>query len=283
MRVIDDEGRLFGAVNVIDALVALVLLAVVAAGAALVLQPSGPTGQPTGDDGPDEPEQRSVAGEVTLDLGKLPPHVASAIAEGDELNVTDSNATVTLTDVYLSPTGGGVAMRIAGRLEANTTLDAQDGLAIGERRIALSDGMNLRGYGYAVKGRIVGFDGTGEAFDATWRTVTVRWSSADADVAERLAVGDEEQIAGRTTARVAEVETEPTTTTTYEDGEPVQRRRPGLVDATVTLAVRTLETSSGPTYHGKRLSANRNVALDLGDVRVKGVLVDVGAVGSASP
>lgn len=281
MRVIDDEGRLFGTVNVIDAIVALVLLAVLAAGAALVMQPSEPAGPV--DNGTDEPEERSVAADVTLDLGKLPPHVASAIAEGDELNVTDGDATVTLTDVYLSPVGGAVAVRIAGLFEANTTLDDQGGLAVGARRVALNDGMNLRGSGYAVKGRIVGFDGTGEEFDATWRTATVRWSSVDADVAERLAVGDEEQIADRTTARVAEVETEPTTISTYEDGEPVQRRRPGLVDATVTLAVRTLETSSGPTFHGKRLSANRNVALDLGDVRVKGTVVDVGAVGSASP
>jgi hypothetical protein len=36
MEVIDEEGRLFGAVNVVDALVVLLVLAVVVAGAALV-------------------------------------------------------------------------------------------------------------------------------------------------------------------------------------------------------------------------------------------------------
>jgi hypothetical protein len=52
MDLIDDRGRLFGRVNVVDALVVLFVLAIVAAGTALVLgggdaAPASPSPTPT--------------------------------------------------------------------------------------------------------------------------------------------------------------------------------------------------------------------------------------------
>jgi hypothetical protein len=68
MRVIDDEGRLFGAVNVIDALVVLVVLAVAVAGVALV----------TGGGNSGETPTRTVV----VDVGQQPGYVADAIEPG---------------------------------------------------------------------------------------------------------------------------------------------------------------------------------------------------------
>jgi len=67
MPVIDDEGRLFGAVNVVDALVVLLVLAVAVAGVALV------TGGGSG-----ETPTRTVV----VDIGQQPNYVADAIKEG---------------------------------------------------------------------------------------------------------------------------------------------------------------------------------------------------------
>ncbi|WP_115864062.1 DUF4330 family protein [Halorussus litoreus] len=103
MNLIDDKGRLFGTVNVIDALVVLLVLAVVAAGTALVLQ--------SGDQTPAEPDANEANATVenatryaTLDLGTQPSYTAERITEGD--NATDAN--VTVTDVYRVPAEGGI-------------------------------------------------------------------------------------------------------------------------------------------------------------------------------
>lgn len=72
MELLDEEGNLFGVVNVIDALVVLFVLAVIAAGAALVF----------GDDGGDAgPTVEST--HVPLDFGQQPTYIASEINAGD--------------------------------------------------------------------------------------------------------------------------------------------------------------------------------------------------------
>jgi hypothetical protein len=68
MPIIDEEGRLFGAVNIIDALVVLFVLAVVVAGVALVTGGGSSDGTPT----------RTVV----VDVGQQPGYVVDAIQEG---------------------------------------------------------------------------------------------------------------------------------------------------------------------------------------------------------
>ncbi len=74
MDLIDDKGRLFGTVNIIDAVVVLLVLAVVAAGAALVL---GIDDQPE-QASTDQPETTTITFEVT----GVQSYVADAIPEG---------------------------------------------------------------------------------------------------------------------------------------------------------------------------------------------------------
>jgi len=71
MEILDEKGRLFGVVNVIDALAVLLVLAVVAAGAALVLG-SEP-----------EPEPEFASTHATLDLGTQPDYIVAQLNEGD--------------------------------------------------------------------------------------------------------------------------------------------------------------------------------------------------------
>ena len=76
MDLIDDKGRLFGTVNIIDALAVLLVLAVVAAGAAFVL---GTDDQPT-DQTTNQPQNTTTT--VIFKIGHLQPYVADAIPEG---------------------------------------------------------------------------------------------------------------------------------------------------------------------------------------------------------
>ena len=94
MPVLDDEGRLFGAVNVVDALVVLFVLAVVVAGVALV------TGADDDSAAEPEPETRTVV----VQTGDQPEYVVDAIEAGpvgtanvvsvDEVTVERSTETV---------------------------------------------------------------------------------------------------------------------------------------------------------------------------------------------
>jgi len=68
MPIIDEEGRLFGTLNIIDALVVLFVLAVAVAGVALV----------TGGGSSDETPTRTVV----VDVGQQPDYVVDAIEEG---------------------------------------------------------------------------------------------------------------------------------------------------------------------------------------------------------
>ena len=94
--IIDDEGRLLGAVNIIDALVVLLVLAVTVAGVALVFGQS--------DEPAPEPETDTVY--ATLDLGTQSSTIATVINEGDTYEVTDSNS-LTISDLYVTPNGDG--------------------------------------------------------------------------------------------------------------------------------------------------------------------------------
>lgn len=69
MKLLDDTGRLFGVVNVIDALVVLLLLASTIAGATLLL----------GDQGPTETTTETT---VTLQIQNVQPFVAKAVPTG---------------------------------------------------------------------------------------------------------------------------------------------------------------------------------------------------------
>jgi len=83
MDLIDDKGRLFGTVNIIDALAVLLILAVAAAGAAFVLGADN-----TDQTAPDNQQTTTV----TLEITGVQPYAADAIPEGS-IN-TDRIATV---------------------------------------------------------------------------------------------------------------------------------------------------------------------------------------------
>ncbi|MUV59819.1 DUF4330 family protein [Halobacterium sp. CBA1126] len=92
MQLLDDEGNLFGIVNVVDALVVLFVLAVVAAGAAFVLQP----------DPEPAPEPDRVTMDATLDLGTQPSYLIEEIDAGDTYSPS-GDAELEITDVHLAP------------------------------------------------------------------------------------------------------------------------------------------------------------------------------------
>lgn len=88
MNLIDDKGRLFGTINIIDALAVLLVLAVVAAGTAFVLSTDA------------QQTNQQTQTTVTFQITGVQPYVADAIPEGP----IDSDAIAAVENKSVHPT-----------------------------------------------------------------------------------------------------------------------------------------------------------------------------------
>jgi len=199
MELIDEEGNLLGAVNVVDALVVLFVAAVVVAGAAFVLA----------DDPAPEPDVETR--HATLDLGPQPDYVAAAINEGDTHNA-GGDSRLTVTDVHLTPAGD--RQQVTVRVALRGVVDG--GFRYDGAPPRLGRSLAIRTELYRVQGRIravesggEGEAGAGDALDRAPTTVVVR-DTLDAADARAVTAGDEVRLSGRTVATVEDVAVHPT-------------------------------------------------------------------------
>lgn len=192
MELIDDEGRVGGAVNVVDALVVLLILAVVVAGAAFIVFDSP------------EPEPETDTTYATLDLGTQPSYIVDAINEGDTY-APDDISTIRITDVYLTPVGDNtrVQLRVELEGEAGGELPAYAGAAP-----RLGRGIEIVTDRYQVDGRIRAI-GNRETVARGNTTVLVQDTIAAADT-EDVTAGETIRLSGRTVATINEVAVYPT-------------------------------------------------------------------------
>jgi len=199
MELIDDEGNLFGAVNVVDALVVLLVLAVGVAGAAFVFM----------DDPAPEPDVDTTY--ATLDMGTQPAYIVDAINEGDTYT-PDDGSSITITDVYLTPRGNdiGVTLRVALEGEAE-----EDTITYANAPPRLGRTLGIETAQYEVSGQIRAV-GDGDALAGDTQQVILR-DTLDAETATEVTPGDEIRLAGRTVATVEDV-------ATYATSNPAQTR-----------------------------------------------------------
>jgi len=118
--ILDENGRVFGIVNIIDLLVSLMLVSVVIAGAALVVQSNAEVQEVT--------EPRTVVVQTTV-----PPYVADAIEDGspvaDDVNAISDVRVVETT--VLNSTDAGTVTGYRVRFTATLlTQSDENGLAV---------------------------------------------------------------------------------------------------------------------------------------------------------
>jgi len=246
MEVIDDEGRLLGVVNVVDALVVLLALAVVVAGAALVFGGSDT-------DAPD-----TATAHVTLDLGTQPGFVIEELDEGDTHSPSE-NSQLTVTDVHLTPRGDDIRAVVRAQLEGQAT---NDGLAYSGAPPRLGRTLTIATNRYQVEGQIRAV-GTGDALTRADATVVLR-STMTAPEARTLATGDEIRIAGRTVATIDDV-------AVYATDNPDRR----LVYLQTSLATHSVRGE--PRFGGQPVRAGQSITLPGDGYTVAGTIERVGA------
>jgi hypothetical protein len=204
MKFIDNDGNIFGAVNIIDTLVVLLLLAVVVAGAAVVFT--------------EDPEPNTDTTHATLELNTQPAYIVEAINEGDRFS-PDSSSALTITDVHLTPRKSkiGVILRVALEGEANRDL-----ITYANAPPRLGRSLVIKTSRYEVSGQIraVGDD---DALPSDTQQVVIR-DTLNAETATAVTAGDEIRLAGRTVAVIKNV-------ASYATGNPTRTRI--LVEANV--------------------------------------------------
>jgi hypothetical protein len=207
MQVIDDEGNLFGRVNVIDALVVLLILAVVVAGVALL----------TGDDEQPEPEPDLATTNVTLDLGAQPEYIAAEMNEGDSYS-PGGNAELTITDIHLSPQDNQTHVTVRAELQGQPNGDS---LTYADAPPRLGRTLDIATSRYQVSGQIRAI-GNGNSLDRETTTVVLQ-DTFPAVEAREVTAGEEVRLAGRTVATVTDVAayatSNPTQRTVYAEAE----------------------------------------------------------------
>ncbi|KAB7514641.1 DUF4330 family protein [Halosegnis rubeus] len=229
MELLDEHGRVFGIVNIIDLLVVLFVLAVAVAGIALVV----------GSDESGEPSEQQVTRTVTVELGTHPPDGAALIESG---TVTFAGQNHTLTGVYRTPTDDGIRIVAAVRV---------DGIV--EDDVFTTEGAELR-YGtvrrlttpaYTVEATVINIGQTeGIVTTSVTATLTANVSTA---VADAVGTGDEYQLAGQTVVTVQDV----TRGQTMGDRERL----------TIEMQFVARDTVAGPMYGGEPIRIGRQLTV----------------------
>lgn len=221
---IDEKGRIFGRVNVIDALVVLFVLAVVAAGASLVLG---------GEDSPSD----TVTRHATVDLGTQSTTTAALVSTGD---VTVSGADAQVTDVYRTPDDGGVNVLVRVALDGKPT---DDGFRAAGTIIRHGTTLTLSTSEYELQGNVARM-ADGPEFETITARATIAANVTD-DLASTIREGDTQTVAGTPIATVTGVETR-SVNRTYS------RVR-------VTIAAETISTGDTYEFGGEPLRMGRQL------------------------
>jgi hypothetical protein len=255
MTVLDEDGRLFGVLNVVDALVVLLVLAAALAGVA-VLDPFAAEPTPAGS------AAANATRYATVDLDGQSGAVAGAISAGDNATL-DGGDRIDVTDVYVGPGEGPnatvlVRARLDGQLrerpETNGTAFVLNGTPIEEGgRIVLDTAE------YRVDGEVLAI-GTEDAALDTGTLPVVFDASVSASVAAAIEVGDTDRVAGRPVASVETVEVVP---------GPTGDNRTALLG----VALRTINRSGTITYGSEEVRLGSSIEFDTDSYTLSGTVV----------
>lgn len=248
--ILDENGRLFGLVNIVDLLVVLLILAVAVAGAALLLSGSG------------EAETRHA----TIDLGTQSDFVAEQITPGDQFQPEGTADALTITDVYRFGQEGGT--RVFVRATINGTViepDDPDDPPVFEFRgdqLRLGQTLPIQTPEYEVEGEVTQVERSGDRLPVQ-DTEFVMETTVSPDTASELDVGDEFQVGGEIVAEITELETFPRGDDQY---------------LLVGISAETIQQGGSQFFGETRLSIGATVPFDGDGYEIAGTVVQRGTM-----
>lgn len=240
MALLDEQGRLFGRINVVDAVVVVFALAVIVAGVALYL----PTDQ-ADEDLQGEETTRYVT-VVSTSGGATAFETGPVLFDDQQVNITDVHRTA--------------GPRVYFRVELEGV--EQDGqFRFGDRLVRLDDRYSILSNTSRAKVVVRERDAT-ETFETDTTTVVLE-TEVRPQVAEAVSSGDEYRIGGTPIATVTAVESEPA-----EDQEGDGRR------LSVTLELETRTVGGVPHYAGNPVRLGRTLGFATDEYQFVGEVVE---------
>lgn len=253
--VIDDEGKLFGVINVIDALAILLVVAVLVAGFALV--------------GPLQAEQSDTK-YATIDLGTHPDYIAEQITEGDRYDPGTGTDSLTVTNVFMAPAGEG-ERRVVIRAEINgTSIDPEvetSALRFAGEPLRFGRMLTIETPEYVVEGTVTDIGETEPVGVPGTQTITVEVTDISPARAQQLAVGVTEIMGQTETATIVDTEIQPA-----DNVEDSQRRD---VTLAVEINVRVLEDET-VLFRGSELRLEQQLRFEFGNTQIEGTVTNIG-------
>lgn len=257
MDLVDERGRLFGLVNVIDALVVLLVVAVVVAGVALVLQ------EPQPEQEQEQPSPDTETRYATISFGNQPAAIAETIATGDSTRFANGGTAI-VTDVYRAPRPNGDVFVVA---RVSTTGRVEGGsFAVGGNPFRVGNAVNVTSNTFALKGHVTALGRSDDQLPTSETSVVVE-ATVPTAVASNIHEDDAYRVGTTTGATVASVDVSPT-------ANPDRRR------LLVGVRLRTLSTEGGPQFAGQPVRVGQNLALAPDDATLQGTIV---ARGTTTP
>lgn len=276
-ELIDEDGQLFGVINVIDALVGLLIISVLVAGIALV--------------GPLSGGENTETRYVTIDAGTQPDYIATQITEGDRWTPEGSATTLTVEEAFISPKiesdeAGNRRVIIRAAVtgiptgsSAQTDSSSSDSSPIQFAGESLRFGrtLNIETNEYVIEGTVTDVSQDSTRGTRTTQTVNVELTGVTLEEAELLAVGMTEVMGTKETATLTDIQTAPSVETVETDDGLETVERPQRRDLTLTLTLTVRELEDGTIlFRGQRLRPGQQLVLELDDIIVEGQVTAIG-------
>lgn len=265
--VIDDDGQLFGYINVIDALAILLTVAVLAAGIALV----GPLSSETTD-----------TRYATIDVGAQPEYIATQITDGDQWVPQGGGGSLTVEEAFVAPRADGQRDVIIRAAVNGTTLDPtarqESPIQFAGEPLRFGRTMTIETNEYVVEGTVTDIETTPTLGAPTTRAAAIQIDGMQPVRAQRLAVGMTELMAGEETATITNISNQPATEviSTNDGFETVERPQQREVTLTMTLTVREREDGT-VVFRGKEIQVEDTVTFEFDGTTIEGEIANIGS------
>lgn len=251
-QLLDENGNLFGVVNIVDVLVVLMVLAVATAGGALVLA--------AGDEPAEEPEPDTATKYATIDLGNQPDYVVEQINEDDTIDLGGPTS-LTITDMHATPVanpGDENDIRLVVRAEIVGTLDDTGTFTVNDGGLQIGQEFSIDTEEYTADGRITAVGTETDTLSRTTKPVLIE-TAMSATAAEELQPGDEHRLDNTTVATVTDVYSYPTGSDSR--------------DVLVGLELTALESVDQPTYGGREVGVGTDISFTTSAYDITGPVV----------
>jgi len=239
MEIIDSKGRLFGRVNIIDALVVLLVLAVVAAGAALVM---GSGEEP-------DPQPSSAPDYATLTISPVSEDLTSTLLAAENLSLVDNGGRLRITDTFVTPhptQDAALAVVRAERVGGNSPLPTARPLTVAAGQSTFN--ATVRGFTDA------------STLSTSRKNVTLRTTVSD-EVSAAVQAGESYRIGTESVATLSSV------TTAFSDGKR---------QVTLGLAVETIQSNGVPRFADRPVRLGAELPFRTDEYALSGTVVGLG-------